>query len=691
MKAAARGSLVVGVDVGGTFTDLFVLDEAAGTAQVVKVPSTRGEEARGFMNGIERIGADGAGAAAGAAAIATIVHGTTVGTNALLERKMARTGLITTAGFRDVLEMRRRDRPHTWGLRGNFEPIVPRDLRLEVSERVLADGTLHTPVDLAQVEAAARQLLEHGCDAVCVFFVNAYANPANEASAVAAVRALWPNANVTAATEVLPEIREFERCSTATLNASLQPVVGSYLTRLESDLHAHGFGGELLVVQSNGGIMSRRTACDVPVRTALSGPAAGVIACAAIGRAAGFPNLVTGDMGGTSYDVSLVAGGEVSLAAQTAIEFGMVVRAPMIQIETIGAGGGSIASVDAGGLLQVGPESAGSNPGPACYGRGNMRPTVTDANVLLGRIAADRPLGGGLLARMDAGKAREAIDMHVAAPLGLDAYAAAEAILTVANAKMAGAIRLVSIERGHDPREFAYMPFGGGGALHVCAMMREVGTTTGIVPRFPGVTSALGCVIADMRHDTVQTLNCALADLDANDLRERVAAMADACQQRLDSAGVGFDAVRESVELDMLYVGQSHTVRVEVQRNALSREAIAAAFEAAYRAAFGRSLDGIPVRIMNLRYARIGVRPKFDLAVLAPKASAMPAPLGTQRVYHDGQWWDATRHARLELPVGASVEGPAILEQADTTIWLEPGFCGRVDALGNLLITRRDN
>jgi N-methylhydantoinase A len=247
----------------------------------------------------------------------------------------------------------------------------------------------------------------------------------------------------------------------------------------------------------------------------------------------------------------------------------------------------------------------------------------------------------------------------------------------------------VSIERGHDPREFAYMPFGGGGALHVCAMMREVGTTTGIVPRFPGVTSAIGCVIADMRHDAVQTLNRGLAELDVDDLRARVAGMADACQQRLDSAGVAFEAVRENVELDMLYVGQSHTVRVEVQRDALDRAAIGAAFEAAYRTAFGRALDGIPVRIMNLRYARIGVRPKFDLAVLAPKATTMPASPGTQAVFHDGQWWDAVRHARLDLPVGATVDGPAILEQADTTIWLEPGFSGRVDPLGNLLITRR--
>ncbi|MGA0583111.1 MAG: hydantoinase/oxoprolinase family protein [Castellaniella sp.] len=677
---AVRG-LVVGVDVGGTFTDLFVLDESGSSVQVVKVPSTRGEEARGFMDGIARI-------EGGVREISTIVHGTTVGTNALLERKVARTGIITTAGFRDVLEMRRRDRPRTWGLRGDYQPVVPRDLRLEVDERVLADGTVHTPVNLDQVEAAARALMEQGCDAVCVFFINAYANPVNEAQAVARVRAIWPNEHVTAASEVLPEIREFERCSTAVLNAALQPVVGNYLNRLETDLQTHGFGGELLVVQSNGGVMSRETACAVPVRTALSGPAAGVIACAAIARASGFPDVVTGDMGGTSFDVSLVAAGEASLAAQTSIDFGMVVRAPMIQIETIGAGGGSIASVDAGGLLQVGPESAGSIPGPACYGRGNTRPTVTDANVLLGRIAADRPLGGGLLARMDVALARAAIEEHVARPLGLDVHAAAEAILTVANAKMAGAIRLVSIERGHDPRKFAYMPFGGGGALHVCAMMSEVGAAHGIVPRFPGVTSALGCVMADMRHDGVQTLNVSLDALDVEDLLARIDALGQACQARLDSARVAFEGVHESIELDMLYVGQSHTVRVEVARAELNRAGIAAAFDRAYCAAFGRSLSGIPVRILNLRYARIGRRPKFDLKLLAPQGTLMPAALGTQAVFHAGQWHDAVRYARLELPVDARVDGPAILEQADTTIWIEPGFSGRVDALGNLLISR---
>lgn len=677
---------VVGVDVGGTFTDLFVLDEKTGQARIVKVPSTRGEEARGFMNGIAKV--TGNTGADGAQEIATIVHGTTVGTNALLERKIARTGIITTRGFRDVLEMRRRDRPQTWGLRGSYTPVVPRAWRLEVDERVLADGQLHTPVNLDQVREQARALLAEGCEAVCVFFVHAYANPANEQAAVAAVREIWPNSYVTAASEVLPEIREFERCSTATLNAALQPVVGSYLQRLDGDLRAQGFGGELLIVQSNGGVMSRQTACDVPVRTALSGPAAGVMACAEIARASGFENVITGDIGGTSFDVSLVAGGEAALAAQTSIEFGLVVRSPMIQIETIGAGGGSIASVDAGGMLQVGPESAGSIPGPACYGRGNTRPTVTDANVLLGRIAADRPLGGGLLQKLDSGLSETAIAQHVAEPLGLTALAAAEAILTVANARMAGAIRVVSIERGHDPRQFAYMPFGGGGGLHVCAMMREVGVTTGIVPRYPGVTSALGCVMADMRHDAVQTLNVALADVAWPALLQRVDALAEACQVRLDSAGVNFVRVDEVISFDMLYMGQTHTLQVPVKREQLNAAGLLAAFEAAYQHAFGRVLQGPVIRVMNLRYARIGRRPKFDLAVLAPQGEGRTSPVGEQQVYHQGQWWTAQRYERLSLPVGTVVQGPAILEQPDTTVWLEPGFEGRVDKLGNLLVER---
>jgi len=689
MSAVKSGQRILGVDVGGTFTDLFVLDEQSQSVLILKVPSNRGAEAAGFMNGIAQAnGGTDADAAHSAQGIATIVHGTTVGTNALLERKVARTGLITTEGFRDVLEMRRRDRPQTWGLRGTFTPIIERTLRVEVPERVLADGTVHTPLDEQAVRDAVKALLDAGCESVCIFFVNAYANPVNEARAVELVRSIWPNDYVTSAAEVLPEIREFERASTAALNAALQPVVGRYLNRLHADLNAHGFKGEFLIVQSSGGVMSHQTAADLPVKTALSGPAAGVTACAAIAQAAGYPNVITGDIGGTSFDVSLIAGGQPAVAAQTSIDFGLVVRSPMIQIETIGAGGGSIASVDAGGMLQVGPESAGSVPGPACYGKGNTRPTVTDANVVLGRIAADRPLGGGLLASLDIEKAKEAIRIHVADPLGIDVLAAAEAILVVANAKMAGAMRLVSIEKGHDPREFAYMPFGGGGGLHACAMMSEVGVTTGIVPRYPGVTSALGCVIADMRHDAVQTINRSVTDIDFDTLREQVSELRVTCQARLDTAGVMFDRVSEVLSFDMLYQGQTHTIGVEVAVEDLNPTRIQTAFEATYRREFGRVLDGIPVRMLNLRYSRIGQRPKFDLHLLAPKGEGVTTPIGTQAVYINGQWVNALRFDRMALPVGHRVAGPAILEQIDTTVWLEPGYQAVVDAFGNLILSR---
>ena len=503
-------SYVIGVDVGGTFTDVFFLDEANGKCGVAKVPSTKPDQSQGLLAGIRSDVTD-------LTKIATVVHGTTVGTNALLERKGAKTGIITTAGFRDTLEMRRRDRPRTWGLWGQYEPVVLRDRRLEVCERTLADGTVHAHVDPEDVKAQAQALLDMGCESVAVVFINAYANPANELTALAAVREVWPNDHVVASHEILPEIREFERTSTTVLNAYLQPTVGSYLHRLDTALRDDGFGGEVLIVQSNGGVMSLGTAGKRPIRTALSGPAAGVIASTHIAESAGFLNVITCDMGGTSFDVSLVAGGQSTLAAQTAVDFGLVVRTPMIEMTTIGAGGGSIAWVDRGGLLQIGPESAGSDPGPVCYGQGNDRPTVTDANLLLGRINAERPIGGKLDS-LDLGAAKAAITKCVGEPLHLDPMAAAEAIIRVANSRMAGAIRLVSIERGHNPGDFAAMPFGGGGALHAGALIKDVGLKSALVPRYPGVTSALGCTIADMRHDFVQTINSLLDHLDLDQL-----------------------------------------------------------------------------------------------------------------------------------------------------------------------------
>ena len=675
-------SLIVGVDIGGTFTDIVVWNEVAGTIKTHKVPSTRGDQSKGFIQGVSE--------AADFGDVSTIVHGTTVGTNALLERKGARTGLITTAGFRDVLEMRRRDRPKTWGLWGTFDPVISRDLRLEVPERVLADGTIDEPVDLQAVRTQAAALRDAGAEAACVFFINGYANAQNEAAAVAAVRDVWPNTYVTAATEIIPEIREFERASTAALNAYLQPVISSYLDRLETSLRVRGASADVLIVQSNGGVMSVDTARQMPVRTALSGPAAGVIAAQEIAAAAGFGNVITCDMGGTSFDVSLVADGQAALAAQTSIDFGMVVRSPMIEITTIGAGGGSIAWVDAGGLLQIGPESAGSDPGPVCYGLGNDRPTVTDANLVLGRINADRPIGGKL-DRLDVDAARAAILRDVGEPLGLDVMDAAEAILKVANAKMAGAIRLVSIERGHDPAAFAAMPFGGGGALHAGALMQDVGLGASLVPRYPGVTSALGCVVADMRQDRVQTVNRLLDDTDAAALQSAVKDTADKLEQGIRVSGMSFDRIDHGFELDMLYLGQTHTVAVPVKLP-LTNDSINAAFEAAYMNAYGRLLDGVPLRVMNTRVTVTGRRPAFDMRLFAAgDGSVEAAKVGERTVRFDGQDRETPIYARLDLPAAAQIEGPAILEQPDTTILIDPGLTGRVDDFGNVILRRSED
>lgn len=687
MNATQR--YVIGVDVGGTFTDVFFLDQANGRIEVAKVPSTLDDQSRGFVEGIR--------AHATFAEVATIVHGTTTGTNALLERKGARTGIITTQGFRDTLEMRRRDRPQTWGLWGQFEPVVPRNLRLEVGERTLADGSIHTAVDTEEVKQAARALLAEGVESACIVFINAYANAENERIALAALREVWPNEYTEASSNILPEIREFERTSTTTLNAYLQPLVGRYLQRLEGALQQDGFDGQVLIVQSNGGVMTVDTARQLPVRTALSGPAAGVIASAYIATEAGFGDIITCDMGGTSFDVSLVADGQSALAAQTNIAFGMTVRTPMIEMTTIGAGGGSIAAVDRGGLLQVGPQSAGSDPGPVCYGLGNTRPTVTDANVVLGRINADKPIGGKL-ARLDVDAARAAIDEHVAKPLGLGVMQGAEAIIRVANSKMAGAIRLVSIERGFDPKRFAAMPFGGGGALHAGALMQEVGLQSALVPRYPGINSALGCTIADMRHDFVQTVNGVLDGLDMADLGAR---MGDLAQQGLDllgKAGVAFGGTEVLFEMDMSYLGQTHTVDVPLPLAAgdmagLGRDMIRAAFETRYRAVYGNVLEGVAMRVLNCRVSAIGKRPKFDLTLLAPAegVTLQDARTGTRDVWINGALRETAIYDRLPLSVGVEIPGPAILEQPDTTIFIEPDLTGRVDRFGNLIITRKQD
>ena len=683
----SAGGVIVGVDVGGTFTDLFMLDAPRGTFRTAKVPSRRGDEALGFLHGLNALG--------GAAAMQSIVHGTTVGTNTLLERRGPRIGVITTRGFRDTLEMRRRDRRRTWGLWGDFVPIADRDLRLEVNERTLADGGIRTAVDPDEVRAAARQLLEKGAQAVAITFINAYANAENERRALAALREVWPNEFVTASHEVLSEIREFERSSTAALNAYLQPVVASYIGKLESALAEQRFSGRLHIVQSNGGIMSTKTARRLPVRTALSGPAAGVVAGAALAKAAGFENVITCDLGGTSFDVSVIASGKVSVAAQTTVDFGLVIRTPMIEISTIGAGGGSIASVDRGGLLQVGPESAGSVPGPACYGQGNTLPTLTDAQVVLGRINAARPLGGEL-SSLDTEAAKRAIATHVGAPLGLGIDDAAAAIVRVAEARMAGAIRLVSIERGYDPARFVAMPFGGGGALHAGALIREIGLKSVLVPRFrasPRRSAACWpiCGTTLCRRST----SC-LRVSTRQALERRMRQAGETASAVIASAGIPIDSTDIVYELDMHYLGQTHTVSVPLPvvssggTLGVSEAMVRTAFEAAYLASFSRLLPGLRPRIVSLRVAAIGRRPAFDFSVFAPHPSASleKARRGSRRV------WFTAAGAMRRSGRGSTcrpeqrIDGPAILEQPDATTVIEPGHVGAIDQLGNLIVER---
>lgn len=679
---ASQSRYIIGVDVGGTFTDLFFVDQQTGEAFTGKLPSTLENQSIGLIEGILRALPDFSG-------IDTIVHGTTVGTNALLERKGSQTGLITTEGFEDVLEMRRRDRPETWGLRGDYRPVIQRNLRLGVAERTLASGQIERPLDEQAVLDRAKALLEAGCEALCIAFINSYANSENEQRAGEIARSVWPNDHVTVSSDILPEIREFERVSTAVLNAYLQPKMARYLNQLGSQMRQNAFEGDILIVQSNGGVMTLGSAADQPVRTALSGPAAGVIAARFIGQSAGFDNLITCDMGGTSFDVSVVAEGRSALAAQSSIDFGMVVRTPMIEINTIGAGGGSIAWIDGAGLLQIGPQSAGSNPGPVCYGLGNEDPTVTDANLVLGRINADRPIGGKL-DRLDVDKARRAINDKVALPLGISDMEAAEAIIQVANARMAGAIRIVSIERGHDPAKFTAMPFGGGGALHIGALIREVGLKSGLVPRYPGVTSALGCVIADMRHDAVKTINRTISDLNDAELLNAAETLWQTCHARITASETAvFDAIEEDIEADMLYAGQTHSVQVKLAgRHALNSNDLKAAFEGAYRAQIGQPLDNIPIRLINLRVAAVAKRPNLDLRAMAPKDGVMlqDAFLEMRSIWADGIWQEAPVYDRLALGVGQKCMGPALLEQADTTIFVDPGLIGEVDEFGNLII-----
>jgi N-methylhydantoinase A len=673
-------TLTVGIDVGGTFTDLLAVDTAAGTVKLAKVPTTVENQAIGFMASLAAAGAE-------PASLQAIVHGTTTTTNALLERKIARVGLITTKGFRDVLELGRRTRPQAYGLRGTFNPMIEREYRLEVPERMDADGKVLTPLDEAAVSAAAGRLLALGCEAVVIHFLHSYINSTHEKRAAEIVRAMWPNEYVTAGHAILSEYREYERGVTAAVNASVQPVLDRYLSRLRRELSAKSFDRDILVMQGNGGTISSTLIARAAVNTVMSGPASGVMAAAYTGRASGQPNLITYDMGGTSTDVGLIENAVPQVSGELELEYAMPIHVPMVDVHTIGAGGGSIASVDAAGMLRVGPESAGARPGPICYGRGGTEPTITDANLVLGRLNPDKLLGVDHPVTLE--QVRAAILGKVGQRLGLDAEAAAAAILRIANDRMAGAIRLVSLSRGHDPRDFALFAFGGAGPLHATALARELSIPTVLVPARPGITNALGCVVADLRHDYVRTVNKPLSALQDAAIAAIYAEQGKEGRTTIEGEGVPVRELRYVYSADMQFAGQSHILSVAVERPDIGVEGLHKAFAAAYWRRFGIELAEIPPVLVNLHTAVIGVRPEIDLGALAATERAptlKAAQVGERRVWFPDGWQQTPVYARDRLPLDAAFQGPAILEQLDCTTVVEPGDNVRQDKLGNLLI-----
>ena len=669
----SRADKVVGVDVGGTFTDLILMGPEG--LRVAKVPTTPQNQAFGVFAALEATGVP-------LAEVASIVHGTTATTNAMLERKLATAGLITTRGFRDVIELGRRTRPQPYGLKGWFEPLIPRERRLEVTERLDATGQVIAALDEDKVRAAALALRAAGCDSLVIHFLHSYVNPAHERRAAEIAAEVWPNGYITQGHAILSEYREYERGVTAAVNACIQPVLDLYISRLREGLAERGYPRDLLVMQGNGGTVSSGIVAEAAVKTVMSGPASGVMAAAYTAKAAGIENVITYDMGGTSCDVGLIRGGVPEVSSELELEYALPIHVPMVDVHTIGAGGGSLAAVDDAGILQVGPESAGADPGPICYGRGGTRPTITDANLLLGRLNPEALLAVDTPVSLDDLRATFARDLGET--LGLDAEAAAAAVLRIANDRMAGALRLVSLSRGHDPRDFALFAFGGAGPLHASALAKELGVPRVLVPARPGITNALGCLAADLRHDYVNTVNRPVAELDENLVRETLEAQVAEGRATLEREGVEIEGITLLHSADMQFQGQSHILTVPIAEASVTRDQLQADFEAAYWTRFEVELPEIRAVLVNLNTAVIGRRRGVDLQTLAPLETNAPAT--RRRVWFAGGWQETPIYRRGQLPPGSRIDGPAIVEQLDTTTVVEPGDRVEADALGNLIL-----
>ena len=677
---------VLGVDVGGTFTDFALVRLSDGKTWFLKTPSTPDDPSRAIAAGIPEL-LDCA--AAGAGNVRYFGHGTTVATNALITGNTAVTGLITTEGFRDILEIRRQRQPHNYDIRmPKPPPLVARHLRREIEERTYLLGPSDVPPDLEALDGILDDFRREGVEAVAVCFLHSYHNPAHEAAVAAAVREHLPGAFTCASHEVVAEFREYERTTTTVLNASLGPVVSRYLDRLGERARALGIV-DPKILQSHGGVASLRDAGAMAGRCLMSGPAAGVTGAGFLAGRAECPDVITFDVGGTSTDVCLIEGNRPLVAKEREVR-GHPIRFPMVDVHSVGAGGGSIARVDTGGFVHVGPRSAGAAPGPACYGLGGTEPTVTDANVVLGRLSGESLLGGRMSLRPDL--AHSAIADKVAAPMGLGVEEAAEAVLTILNENLVQAIRVISVEKGFDPRHFTLVAFGGAGPLLASALARELGMTRVMVPPGPGLLCALGLLVADVRSDFSLTR---VADLEGTGAAGINATFTEVGQRALE----WFD--REGVEpgertvqraIDMRYVGQSHEITVAVQEREFADHDLSAlvdAFRREHERVYGYAPDA-PVQLVTFRVTALARVTAPPVAVAAGTGGDLrAAERGRRRVHFAelGGFVDCPIYAREGLPRGADLEGPAILEQMDSTTVVLPGQVARSDEQGNLNLT----
>ncbi|QBI20842.1 hydantoinase/oxoprolinase family protein [Egibacter rhizosphaerae] len=684
-QAGSARSLRVGVDIGGTFTDLVIVDDDEGSVRLEKTPTTPGQLSQGILRGLDSAGISGD-------AIGHLAHGTTVGINTLLQRRGARTGLLTTKGFRDAYEIGRGARPDVYNLHFRKpQPLVPRERRLEVDERLAVDGQVVRPLDEASVRSAMEVLRRYEVDTVAVCLIHAYVNPAHERRVAEIVREGLPDAFVCTSHELVREWREYERTSTTCVNAYIMPRTGEYIDDLITGLEAQGYANTLFVNQSAGGVMSATTAKWKPVGTLMSGPSGGAAAAAHVAELMDLPGgIISFDMGGTSTDVAVIEGGTLPITADAKIDR-IPVMVPMMAIESIGAGGGSIGKVDEVGALDVGPQSAGAEPGPACYGGGGELPTVTDADLLLGRLPKERFLPGQM--SLDEDAARKALDQHVGEPLGLTPEESAAGIVELVNLKMAMAVRSLTVERGLDPRDFSLFAFGGAGPMHACAIAEELGIPKVIVPLAAGQFSALGILMSDIRHDFVRTAAERLREPTAEELSEEFGAVEGEARGTLEREGVAPGDMAFSRSVDLRYAGQEYTVNIPVPSGALDHDGLVQVFEAfhsRHQQVYSHSSPEEQPELVNLRVAAIGRLPSLKLQRL-PIGSSEPGTasvVGSQSIVFDRSEdvVESPVYDRASMEAGNVVKGPCIIADMGSTTVVPPTATGELDEFGNLVI-----